>query len=454
MMGIPSMSVAHALHGGLSLVEVMPQSFNLGWDKLPEVLMCSVALFSSGILCSAGGVGGGGVFVAVLMVAGGLSPRDAVPLSKAIVFFGSIASLVVNLKKQQQVPANSVIDLSACKMVVPAALGGTFFGVLMNWHAHDMVVLMALAIMLAVMAALVLREACRQHQEESMGTRISCGSLHGGDDGDHTADPELAPLVAKQKEKAAPEEATTQDMVVSGSLLLAVITCGVLRFHMLWCDVSHSGLPPDMCALGTWVGLLMMDPSRARSLHCAVIAIPIVFCTSVAAYYTRQVLSQGRGWNLKRCLLFQSTSAVTGVLAGLVGIGGGLVFSPFFLLMGMDPAVAVGTSTTCVLFTSSSTTMQYLFANRIVVSLAIVYGLVTLASSACGTVLVHHIRDRFPHRKSYISMLVAFTVVLSIALVFVKIVGVVMSLGTTMPHHAVKMVVTTFVPTTGEDDEE
>ena len=50
--------------------------------------------------------------------------------------------------------------------------------------------------------------------------------------------------------------------------------------------------------------------------------------------------------------------------AGLVGIGGqeikvaglhgarlcagGLIFSPFFLLMGVDPSVAVATSSTCV----------------------------------------------------------------------------------------------------------
>merc|ERR1719350_2269169 len=124
-----------------------------------------------------------------------------------------------------------------------------------------------------------------------------------------------------------------------------------------------------------------MDPSRARSLHCAVIAIPIAFCTLVAAYYTRQVLSQRRGWNLKRCLLFQSTSAVTGVLAGLVGIGGGLVFSPFFLLMGLDPAVAVATSSTCVIFTSSSTAMQYLLADRIIMTLMLVYGVVNLIAS-------------------------------------------------------------------------
>ena len=56
----------------------------------------SVVLFLSGVLCSAAGIGGGGIYVAVLMVLGALSPHDAVPLSKAIVFFGAIATLIVN----------------------------------------------------------------------------------------------------------------------------------------------------------------------------------------------------------------------------------------------------------------------------------------------------------------------------------------------------------------------
>ncbi len=38
----------------------------------------------------------------------------------------------------------------------------------------------------------------------------------------------------------------------------------------------------------------------------------------------------------------------------------GLIFSPYFLLMGIEPATAVATSSTCVIFTSSSTTFQLL----------------------------------------------------------------------------------------------
>merc|ERR1712113_271594 len=58
-------------------------------------------------------------------------------------------------------------------------------------------------------------------------------------------------------------------------------------------------------------------------------------------------------------------STLTGLLAGLVGIGGGLIFSPFFIQMGIDPHVAVASSATCVIFTSASTSFQYIFTDRV-----------------------------------------------------------------------------------------
>merc|ERR1719199_1827333 len=100
------------------------------------------------------------------------------------------------------------------------------------------------------------------------------------------------------------------------------------------------------------------------------------------------------GWRLIDALYFQTMGVITGALAGLVGIGGGLIFSPFFLFMGFEPAVAVATSSTCVIFTSSSTTMQYLLTDRIIMSLTVLYGTVNLVASYAGTSFVHLLQDK------------------------------------------------------------
>merc|ERR1719329_1089492 len=124
-------------------------------------------------------------------------------------------------------------------------------------------------------------------------------------------------------------------------------------------------------------------------------------------------------WPTHEVLKYQAVSACTGCLAGLVGIGGGLIFSPFFLLMGVEPAVAVATSSTCVIFTSSSTTLQYLLTDRIVMTLAIAYGIVNLVASYLGTSFVHCFRTIIT-RKSYITGIVAVGVAISAGLSVAK----------------------------------
>merc|ERR1712032_1015407 len=104
---------------------------------------------------------------------------------------------------------------------------------------------------------------------------------------------------------------------------------------------------------------------------------PIVLCVLATVYNSYLCVGE-------ECIMpseivkYSAMAAFTGCFAGLVGIGGGLIFSPFFLAMGLDPSVAVATSSTCVLFTSSSTTLQYLLTGRIIMSLTLFYGVTNL----------------------------------------------------------------------------
>ena len=51
---------------------------------------------------------------------------------------------------------------------------------------------------------------------------------------------------------------------------------------------------------------------------------------------------------------------VAGGLAGLLGLGGGLIFSPLFLLLGLEPAQALATSTMAIVPTTLASTHQHL----------------------------------------------------------------------------------------------
>jgi len=232
--------------------------------------------------------------------------------------------------------------------------------------------------------------------------------------------PSYSASASKLEARDPANNATKEDMAFGILLLFVVVACGVLHFHMQACVAEQDGhgtvgackhpLIDKLFAgqLEVWLS----SASTAALLDAAVKVVPCVFCIVMSMYYGRNAYELA-SWTFPTVLTYQCMAITTGLLAGLVGVGGGLIFAPFFLFMGMDASVAVATSSTCVLFTSSSTTIQYLLTDRVIMTLALVYGLVTLVASWLGTSLVHRLQDSFQGRQSYITMIVAVAVGLS-----------------------------------------
>jgi len=240
------------------------------------------------------------------------------------------------------------------------------------------------------------------------------------------------PTLAMRSEQMHGAVIKLEDTVIAGWMLFIVVLSGTVYFHTQRCvDELRSGAVLATSCKHPFMEMLfhgrmqswMKNRRIAFFVQSLAATLPIWSCSMTAFYYASRVSKQAC-WTPYRIVLFQVTAFFTGWLAGMVGIGGGLILSPFFLITGIDPAIAVGTSSTCVFFTSASTTLQYLLTDRIIVSLAVVYGFVALAASYAGTVLVHLLRSWFPTRKSYISFLVALTVAISVALVMVKFVAI------------------------------
>jgi uncharacterized membrane protein YfcA len=424
---------------------VLHQFASVPWEDLakPEATVCVIIMFFSGVLCAAAGIGGGGIIVTVLMFFGHLSPHDAVPMSKAIVFMGAVSSGFLNIGKKfrggDKIQEQPLIDWRIVKLTVPMALIGTLFGVLLNRETPGWQIVLLLTAILCLMTSMLLHKAVKQYYGEVYGRRA---------DQQESEDEESATLLGNTQDGDSPSEGSHSeasgkelgqnrysyiDAFYMGSLLIVVIVGSVLRDHAKSCrnekmqlDVktplaeSACSHPVLTTVFGAHMEQWMENEGLASFIQGVMIIIPIWICLSIAMYYGYKVLQDG--WEMRRIMIYQSVALLTGCLAGLVGIGGGLVLSPFFLLYGVEPSVAVATSSTCVIFTSSSTTMQYLLMDRIRIVLAVFYGFANLFASLLGTGLVHYLQDTFASRKSYITLIVALGVVASTVLSFMKLV--------------------------------
>jgi len=435
---------------------VIQQLFSFSWEDVasPEATVCVIIMFFSGMLCAAAGIGGGGIIVTVLMFFGHQSPYDAVPMSKAIVFLGAISSGVLNWGKKfrddGKSPETPLIDWRIVKLTVPMALIGTLFGVLLNRETPGWQIVLLLTLILAFMTSMVCHKGLQQYQAEVLGSQQSpeatadeeamlLGNAQDADDpvpgaeshdirGGQGDDDLLCP--ERSSKQIGQNNCSSNDVLYMGLLLSVIIVGGVLRDHAKSCrneKLNKSQWGPSACAhpilttvFGQNIEHWMENEGLANLIQGVMIIVPIWICLSIAMFYGYKVLQED-GWHLKNIMVYQSVALLTGLLAGLVGIGGGLILSPFFVIYGVEPSVAVATSSTCVIFTSSSTTFQYLLMDRIRITLAAFYGIANLIASFLGTSLVHHLQDSFASRKSYITFIVAVGVATSMVLSFVKL---------------------------------
>lgn len=447
--------------------------FDFDWSYMRHwhAYVCCVVLFFAGLLCSAGGIGGGGIYVTVLMICGSLEVENAVPLSKSIVFFGACISMVLNMRKSLVMgrSSNTLIDFNICRLVVPSALLGTYMGVFLFRILPGWLILSLLTVILVCITITVCRQGVFQYFEEKLqareqallehsehaesirgseicapagsvisGTNASLGQGPGGGQGPAQTDTVQGPGSMRNN-------LTTADVCIAVVIETVVVFCSVFNFQIEQCQSSaFSGRnPKQVCQhpllfflSPDTVKAIAEDPSTGDLLQGLGFAVPFSVCSMALLYYTHFLVQQ-EGWCYTDTLKFDSMAAITGCLAGLVGIGGGLIFSPFFLMMGVEPAIAVATSSTCVLFTSSSTTLQYLFTDRIIMSLTLVYGTVNLLASYQGTRFVHFLQDKFNARRSYITAIVAFGVSISTVLSAIKLVSQLSSAGGSIEENSV-----------------
>ena len=88
-------------------------------------------------------------------------------------------------------------------------------------------------------------------------------------------------------------------------------------------------------------------------------------------------------WNTYILIKYPIYAFVGGVLAGVLGIGGGLILGPMLLEMGINPIISTSTSNFLVLFTSSSTTLQFVIMGMMNFD----YGLICTVCSTVGSMI-------------------------------------------------------------------
>lgn len=91
----------------------------------------------------------------------------------------------------------------------------------------------------------------------------------------------------------------------------------------------------------------------------------------------------------------QIACVVAGVLAGMLGVGGGMVMQPLMLELGMLPDVSAATAAFMMLFTSSSTTLQFTLNGMLDWERNIALPVIGVVGAAVGSCVIGRLVEQY-----------------------------------------------------------
>ncbi|CAK0779361.1 hypothetical protein CVIRNUC_004754 [Coccomyxa viridis] len=125
--------------------------------------------------------------------------------------------------------------------------------------------------------------------------------------------------------------------------------------------------------------------------------------------------SEPPSWTLTRLVRSAVITLVSGIIAGLLGIGGGMIVNPLLLEFNIHPQAAAATSTLMVLFSSSSAALSFGFGHQLNLHFALIFGLCCMGASLVGVLLVQRIVNH-SGKASIIVFLLALVIATGVCL--------------------------------------
>lgn len=157
-----------------------------GW----QVISASVLLFVGAFICSAGGIGGGGLFIPIFNLLLRFDAKTSAALSNFVIFGSSVANLIWNHPQRHPfMPHKRVVDYDVALLLQPNMLLGISVGVICNVMFPGWLIIAQLAIILGYITIRSSKNGLKRWRVESQLAAAKESGLSGdgaerGEEGD------------------------------------------------------------------------------------------------------------------------------------------------------------------------------------------------------------------------------------------------------------------------------
>ncbi|KAL2343906.1 hypothetical protein Fmac_005191 [Flemingia macrophylla] len=382
------------------------------------IVVATVLCFIASSISSAGGIGGGGLFIPILTIVSGLDLKTASSLSAFMVTGGSIANVMCNLcATSPKFGGRSLIDYDIALLSEPCMLLGVSVGVICNLVFPEWLITMLFAVFLAWSTSKTCNSGVMFWKIESEERRKS-----GGFEGLENRLLENGSSEGREGEQKDGEKSIKEQVVVPEEnirvripwlklLVLLVIWFSFFSLYLLRGNkYGQSIFPMEPCGVGYWI------------LSSAQVPLAVFFTAWIVfrkeshpdqnLMQESPCLSSNEPSNK---LIFPMMALLAGILGGVFGIGGGMLISPLLLHVGIAPEVTAATCSFMVFFSSTMSALQYLLLGMDHIETALILTVICFVASLMGLLVVQRAIQSYG-RPSIIVFSISIVMTLSIVL--------------------------------------
>lgn len=393
----------------------IPLGENLGLD----LLVGGLAFVIAGISLAAG-VGGGGLYVPLLMGVLSFDTHDATALSPFMLCGGAIAAFAYNFNQTNpRNPDEPLIDFQLACLIAAGLVSGAQLGTI----AHDI----APPALLVIVLVAVLADAAQKgvNSAKKISANEQKTTVTGG----------TVPSPPIEVDRTSGIELTVLDQGGSENLRTSITADGPLSIigtAALDTDGSESSRRVRVARFRlvyVWVVVLVMvlckgllvkicDPSWWL-LNSATVLLLGLSDVYFARQLSKQVPLDESSLDFRQLSYgLALKSFLAGVLAAVCGIGGGMVMGPILVQMKVPPPVSAATTATTLLVLSSSTGLVYMCRAEAPLDYSIYLSFVTMCGAYTGKVLVGNWVQRTGKESIIVFCLAGITIASLLAMGF------------------------------------
>ena len=411
------------------------------------------------VLGASGGIGGGGIVVPVFIIVSGLSPRAAIPLGSVTVLGGSLAGLLTNLKQRHPLADRPIIDWDLILVMEPVVLVGALIGSVLHRIVSEKILMVLLVLLLSVAAHTTLTKAKRMYEAEnkyiehlraarydymsrvgSWGSAVAVPPANvsptktptifdsiPSPNQTMTFESEAEMMAADEKQRILiinPDFVTLRSDLIDQEritprskiiVLLAKFAVLIFLNIMLGGGAYRSPFGIICGSVAYWVVQIIMVAFLLASAWAAQTYL-------INQYELKEMVRFDYvvgdiKWDVRTAIIYPFLFMISGVCAGMFGIGGGMICVPVMLAMGVHPAVVTATASAMIFFSTALSATSYAIFNLIVWDYACVCFFVGFFASMTGQAVMKRARSADGHsnfeRNSFIAYCIGGVIMIS-----------------------------------------